>query len=34
MTMNELANEVVLNLELMEMFDKFESEIVNSFNNI
>ena len=34
MTMNELVNEVVLNLELFEMFDKFETEIVNSLNNM
>jgi len=34
MTMNELANEVVLNLELFEMFDKFENEVVNSLMNL
>ena len=34
MTMNEMVNEVVLNLELFEMFDKFETEIVNSLNNM
>lgn len=34
MTMNELVNEVVLNLEMMEMFDKFEAAIVNSLNNM
>lgn len=30
MTMNEVINEVVLNLELFEMFDKFENAIVNA----
>lgn len=34
MAMNELVNEVVINLELFEMLDKFETEIVNSFKNM
>ncbi len=34
MTMNELANEVILNLELFEMFDKFENEVVNSLMSL
>lgn len=32
MTMNELVNEVVLNLELFEMFNTFENEVVNALN--
>lgn len=32
MTMNELVNEVVLNLELFDMFNKFENEIVEAMN--
>lgn len=32
MTMNEVINETILNLELFEMFDKFETEIVNTLN--
>ena len=34
MSMNEVLNEVVINLELFEMLDKFESSIVTSLRNI
>ena len=34
MSMNELVNEVVINLELFEMLDSFESSIVNTLKKI
>lgn len=34
MTMNEVIDEVVLNLELMEMFDRLGDEIINSFGDL
>lgn len=33
MTINEVINEVVINLELFDMFDKLEQEVVNSLLN-
>ena len=34
MSMNEVVNNVVINLELFEMLDKFEASIVTSLKNI
>ncbi len=34
MTVDEIVNQVVLNLELGDMFDKFETEVVNNLLNV
>lgn len=34
MTMNEVINEVVINLELFDMFDKLEESVVTSLGNL
>lgn len=33
MALNEIVNEVVIGLEIFEMFDKLESAVINSLSN-